>query len=111
MARTNGITEGERSDLPGAKPARRGKPTAERRDVRLLARCNDWRMVRHQEDHAPQRGIIGGSTPHQAWLVAPSRAHTENLRTVERSIKMHKERLGAIGRSRAAAHIPPCVVA
>ena len=68
-------------------------------------------MVRHQEDHAPQRGIIGGSTPHQAWLVAPSRAHTENLRTVERSIKMHKERLGAIGRSRAAAHIPPCVVA
>ena len=63
-------------------------------------------MVRHQEDHAPQRGIIGGSTPHQAWLVAPSRAHTENLRTVERSIKMHKERLGAIGRLRGCRAYP-----
>ena len=63
-------------------------------------------MVRQQEDHVPQRGIIGGSTPHQQWLVAPSRAHTENLRTVERSIKMHKERLGAIGRSRGCRAYP-----
>ena len=109
MARTNGITEGERvRPANGAKPARRGK----RGSDAITTSCNELcAMVRHQEDHAPQRGIIGGSTPHQAWLVAPSRAHTENLRTVERSIKMHKERLGAIGRSRAAAHIPPCVVA
>ena len=48
-------------------------------------------MGRHEEDRTPQRGIIGGSTPHCQWLVGPSRAHTENLRTVERSIKMHQE--------------------
>jgi hypothetical protein len=52
------------------------------------------------EDRIPQRGIIGGGTPHKAWLVGPARAHTENLLAVERSIKMHKERLGAIGLSR-----------
>ena len=51
-------------------------------------------MVRQQEDHVPQRGIIGGSTPHQQWLVAQHRGHTENLRTVERSIKMHQARIG-----------------
>ena len=51
-------------------------------------------MVRHQEDHAPQRGIIGGSTPHQAWLVAPSRAHRlDRLDLVSGTIPQDFDRL------------------
>lgn len=38
-----------------------------------------------------ERGIIGGSTPHSVWLVAPSASWTEGIKTVDRSEKLFNE--------------------
>ena len=52
-----------------------------------------------------QRGIKAGSAPQQNE-VQWQRARAETLRTEERSVRMHKERLAPW-----AAHVPPCAAA